>query len=129
MKKVTAIVRVGLVGEVVCSIKYAGCRCLSAMNVCGLGDLLDPKNPHISFEYEGYYSTMSQIEVLCDDEDVDRLVAIIKSIGHKDHPGDGVVYVSAVERAAKIQTGEEGNRLFGTGADVPESHGVTKDEQ
>lgn len=129
MKKVTAIVRIGLVGEVVRSIEHAGCRCLSAVNVCGLGDLLDPENPHISFEYEGYYSTLSQIEVLCEDEDVDRLIAMIKSIGHTEHRGDGVVYVSAVERAAKIQTGEKGEGLFRTKADVPESHGVTRHEQ
>lgn len=126
MKKVTAIVRIGLVGEVVRSIEHAGCRCLSAVNVCGLGDLLDPENPHISFEYEGYYSTMSKIEVLCEDEDVDLLIAMIKSIGHTEHPGDGIVYVSAVERAAKIQTGEEAKSAFRIKADVPESQGVTK---
>jgi len=112
MKKLTAIVRIGLVGEVVHSIEHAGCRCLSAVNICGLGDLVDPENPHISFEYEGHYSTMSRIEVLCADEDVDRLMSIVKSIGHTDHPGDGLVYISPVERAAKIQTGEEGERVL-----------------
>lgn len=108
MKKVTAIVRRGLVGEIIHAVESVGCRCLSAIDIDGLGELVDPEREHISFEYEGYYTKLSRIEVLCRDEDVDTLLDIIKRLGHTDHPGDGVVYVSPVERAVKIRSGEEG---------------------
>ena len=112
MTKVTGIVRIGLVGEIIHTIEEAGCRCLSVVDICGLGDLLDPERERISFEYEGYYMKMSRIEVLCRDEDVQTLVEIFKRYGHTNHPGDGVVYVSPVERAAKIRSGEEGEGVF-----------------
>jgi len=112
MKKVTAIVRMGLVGEVIRTIEHAGCRCLSVVDICGLGDLLDPENEHISFEYEGYYTKMSRIEILCRDEDVDRILKIVQSHGHTDHPGDGIVFVSPIDRAVKIRSGEEGERVL-----------------
>lgn len=112
MKKVTGIVRIGLVGEIIHMIEDAGCRCLSVVDICGLGDLLDPKRAHISFEYEGYYMKMSRIEVLCRDDDAEALMEIIKRHGHTDHPGDGIVYVSPVERAAKIRSGEEGESVL-----------------
>lgn len=108
MKKVTAIVRRSLVGEIIHAVESVGCRCLSAIDINGLGDLVDPEKEHLSFEYEGYYTKLSRLEVLCGDEDVDTLLDIIKRLGHTDHPGDGVVYVSPVERAIKINSGEEG---------------------
>jgi nitrogen regulatory protein P-II 1 len=111
MKKVTAIVRRGLVGEIIHAVERAGCRCLSAIDIDGLGEMVDPEREHISFEYEGYYTKLSRLEVLCRDEDVDTLLDIIKRLGHTDHPGDGVVYVSPVERAVKIRSGEEGEVL------------------
>lgn len=112
MKKVTAIVRRGLVGEITHAIEHAGCRCISAVDIDGLGDMVDPGKERISFEYEGLYTKMSRIEVLCRDNDVETLMEIIKSHGHTDHPGDGIVYVSAIERAAKIRSGEEGENVF-----------------
>ncbi|MBI3111180.1 MAG: P-II family nitrogen regulator [Ignavibacteriales bacterium] len=109
MKKVTAIVRRVLAREIVRAIEHAGCCCLSAVDIDGLGDMVDPEKEHISFEYEGYYTRMSRIEVLCRDEDIGSIVECIKSHGHTDHPGDGIVYVSCVERVARIQSGEEGD--------------------
>lgn len=112
MKKVTAVVRRGLVGEIIHTIEHVGCLCISAIDIDGLGDLVDPEKEHISFEYERMYSKMSRIEVLCRDSDVETLMEIIKSHGHTDHPGDGIVYVSAIERAAKIRSGEEGEQVL-----------------
>lgn len=106
MKKVTAIVRRGLVGEIIRAIEHAGCRCISAVDIDGLGDMVDPEKEHISFEYEGYCTKMSRIEVLCREGDVDQLLTIIKTLGRTDHPGDGIIYVSPVEQATKIRSGE-----------------------
>lgn len=108
MKKITAIVRLGLVGEIISSIMKTGCRCISVVDTCALGDMIDPENEHLSFRYEGGYTRMSRIEVLCREEDVDGLVAIVKAHGQTDHRGDGIVYVSSVERAVWIQEGQEG---------------------
>jgi len=112
MKKVTAIIRIDFAGEVIRAIELAGCRCIAVVDVCGLGDLFDPEKEYISFEYEGRYSKMSRIEVLCKNDDVEALMEAIKKHGHTNHTGDGVVYVSPVDRAAKIRSGEEGEQVF-----------------
>lgn len=112
MKKVTAIVRRDLVGEIIRAIKDAGCRCISAVDIDGLADLVDPEKEHISFEYEAYYMKMSRIEVLCRDDSVETVMESIKRHGRTAHAGDGFAFITAVERAAEIKSGEEGEGML-----------------
>jgi len=46
--------------------------------------------------------------VVCKDRDVGRLVDIIKETAYTGHKGDGIIFVSGVDYAVKIRTGEWG---------------------
>jgi nitrogen regulatory protein P-II 1 len=48
---------------------------------------------------------VAKIEVVCNDIDVERIVEIISSKGRTGNPGDGIIYVSDVDKVYKVNTG------------------------
>lgn len=49
-----------------------------------------------------------KIEIACLDEQVDEIVTIIKTHAHTGLRGDGKIYVSTLDEAFRIETGETG---------------------
>ena len=49
-----------------------------------------------------------KIEVVCQDDMVERIIATIKKGAHTGLRGDGKIYVSNVEMVVRIETGEHG---------------------
>jgi len=47
-----------------------------------------------------------KIEIVAKDEMVDRIVETIQKYAHTGNMGDGKIFVSSVERAVRIRTGE-----------------------
>jgi nitrogen regulatory protein P-II 1 len=55
-------------------------------------------------------SKVAKIEIICNDNDVEKIVSIISSNGRTGNPGDGIIYVSAVDKAVRVRTGKEDDR-------------------
>jgi len=53
-----------------------------------------------------------KLEIVVRDDVADRIVATIEREAHSGHPGDGKVFVSGVDEAVKIRTGERGPRAL-----------------
>jgi len=68
--------------------------------------------------YEGTYSSMCKVEILCDGTDEARLLEVLKKTGRTDHPGDGYVLAWSVDRGIRIRTGKEGLAAFGEPRDT-----------
>jgi len=49
-----------------------------------------------------------KLEVFCRDEVVDEVVTLIEEAAHTGLKGDGKIYVSEVEQAVRISTGDRG---------------------
>jgi nitrogen regulatory protein PII len=49
-----------------------------------------------------------KLEIVVDDEDVDRVIDAILSRAHTGEPGDGKIFVFDVEEAIRVRTGERG---------------------
>jgi nitrogen regulatory protein PII len=49
-----------------------------------------------------------KVEIICRDDLVDQVVTTIEKASHTGLKGDGKIYVSAVEQAVRISTGERG---------------------
>ena len=49
-----------------------------------------------------------KLEIICRDELVDQVVELIRSSAHTGLRGDGKIYISHVEDAIRISTGERG---------------------
>jgi len=54
------------------------------------------------------YLPRVRLEVACEDEMVDWVVSIIESKSHTGLRGDGKIYVSTLDQAVRISTGERG---------------------
>jgi len=52
--------------------------------------------------------TGTKLEVFCCDEAVEEVVAAIEHAAHTGLKGDGKIYISHVEQAVRISTGERG---------------------
>jgi len=112
MKEIKAYVRVAALNEVVRALEREGFRSMTIIDVSALGGLADPKESTYSLEFVEKYSKMAKIEFVCKDNDAEKAVAIIAKRGCTHQHGDGIVFVSDIERAVKIRTGEEGEDVL-----------------
>lgn len=107
MKEIKAIVRKERVQDVVGALRSAGVPRLTLCHVHSIGSGVDPEDYRMSFEEGAAYTEKTKIEVVCREHDVQRLVEVIRENARTDHRGDGVIFVSDVERTIKIRTGDE----------------------
>ena len=50
--------------------------------------------------------------MVCANEDVDEIIAIISKYGKTHELGDGIVYVTPIEKAMKVKDGEDASSGF-----------------
>jgi nitrogen regulatory protein PII len=55
---------------------------------------------------------VAKVEVVCRDEDSDRLLDALAAAARTGSRGDGSVFVAQVERAVRIRTGEGGPAIL-----------------
>lgn len=114
MKEIKAYIRVAKAEEVIHALEEAGVPGLTAIEVKAIGAAVELERAKLSIEYAEKISPITKIEVVCKDEDVVRLVDIIREKAYTGHKGDGIIFVSGVEYAVKIRSGE-----WGEGALIP----------
>jgi len=56
------------------------------------------------------YEPYTKVEIVCHDGLVDEIVSIIKKTAYTGLKGDGKIYISVVENAVRIESGEEGEK-------------------
>ncbi|MBI3752838.1 MAG: P-II family nitrogen regulator [Deltaproteobacteria bacterium] len=116
MKEIKAYIRVRKAEDVIHALEEAGVPGLTAIEVKAIGAAIEPERAKLSIEYAERISPITKLEVVCRDEDVVRLADIIRDKAYTGHKGDGIIFVSGVEYAVKIRTGE-----WGEGALIPTS--------
>lgn len=52
-------------------------------------------------------SKVAKIEIVCNDIEADQIVNIISTKGRTGNPGDGLIYVSDIEKVIRVRTGLE----------------------
>lgn len=57
-------------------------------------------------------STVAKLELVCKDDDANKVVSVIQKHGCTNQPGDGIIFVLPVERAVKIRSGREGETVL-----------------
>ncbi|MFQ5676015.1 MAG: P-II family nitrogen regulator [bacterium] len=112
MKEVKAYIRIKVVEKVVRALEEAGFRNLTIIDVSALGRLADAKESKYSIEFVERYSKIAKIELVCADKDVAQVMELIQKNGCTHQAGDGIIFVSPVERAMKIRTCEGGEAVL-----------------
>jgi len=54
-----------------------------------------------------------RLEIVCHDEEVERILQALYAAAHTGHPGDGKVFVLPVLEALRLKTGERGAAALG----------------
>jgi nitrogen regulatory protein P-II 1 len=102
MKEVKSFVHRNRVAEIVHALSTAGYRHLTVIDVRGLLRALSAREEEYSIELGERVTHEVRLEVVCNDEDVERAVQLIRLHGRTGQPIAGWVYVSPVERAVPI---------------------------
>tara|TARA_B100001989_G_scaffold244997_1_gene214331 strand:- start:482 stop:820 length:339 start_codon:yes stop_codon:yes gene_type:complete len=109
MKKVEAIIRTSKFDEVVKALQDVEVNFFSYWEVTGVG------NEKIGKVYRGISYSTSDIKrrylsIVISDSFLDVTVNAILKAGATDNVGDGKVFISTIDEAYRIRTGEKGNK-------------------
>ena len=86
---------------------------LSVSDARGFGQEQDAAHPE-HHEFMGSELTKRiRLEIICHDEEVDRVLEAMYAAGHTGHAGDGKVFVLPVLDALRLKTGERGPAALG----------------
>ncbi|WP_299928182.1 P-II family nitrogen regulator [uncultured Pelagimonas sp.] len=109
MKKIEAIIKPFKLDEVKEALQDAGIQGLSVVEVKGFGRQKGHTELYRGAEYVVDFLPKVKIEIVLDDDQVDGAVEAITSAAKTDKIGDGKIFVSPVEQAIRIRTGESGS--------------------
>ena len=108
MKKIEAIIKPFKLDEVKEALQEAGVQGLSVIEVKGFGRQKGHTELYRGAEYVVDFLPKVKIEVVLPDSQVDAAVEAIIGAARTDKIGDGKIFVSTVEQAIRIRTGESG---------------------
>ena len=107
MKLLKAFVRTTRAEAVVRALEGAGAPGITLSRVHGVGYGYDPATFTLAPRELSRTPEVVKIEVVCNDREVDRLTEVLVTAARTGGRGDGIVFVTPVERAIQIRTGEE----------------------
>jgi len=112
MKLVTAIIKPFRLDDVRNALSEAGVNGMTVTEVKGFGRQRGHTELYRGAEYVVDFLPKSKIEVAVDDDLVDRIVETIASAAKTGKVGDGKIFVTGLEQALRIRTGETGDNAL-----------------
>jgi nitrogen regulatory protein P-II 1 len=109
VKLITAVVKPFRLDEVKEALKGAGIAGITVTEVQGFGRQSGHTEVYRGTEYQIDFVPKARIELVVDDDDVDRMVEVITAAARTGKIGDGKIWVSTVESLVRIRTGELGS--------------------
>lgn len=106
MKKIEAIIRIEKINDVKRALDAAGCSSMTVTEVKGRGRQKGIMQQWRGREYCVDLLPKTKVEIVLPDEQVDKIMEIIRKAAITDNIGDGKIFVIPVERAMRIRTGE-----------------------
>ncbi|MCZ2103777.1 MAG: P-II family nitrogen regulator [Comamonadaceae bacterium] len=106
MQMLTAIIKPFKLDEVREALADCGVTGLTVTEVKGFGRQKGHTELYRGAEYVVDFLPKVKVEVVVRDEDVERCVDAIVAAARTGKIGDGKIFVSAVQRAIRIRTGE-----------------------
>ena len=108
MKKIEAIIKPFKLDEVKEALQDVGVQGLSVIEVKGFGRQKGHTELYRGAKYVVDFLPKVKLEIVVDDDLVDQAVEAIVDAAKTDKIGDGKIFVSPVEQAIRIRTGETG---------------------
>jgi nitrogen regulatory protein PII len=112
MKLVMAIIKPYKLDEVREALTSLGIQGLTVSEVKGFGRQKGQTEIYRGAEYLVSFLPKVKIEIVVDDMQVERAVEAIQKAAHTGKIGDGKIFVTGVEQAVRIRTGESGSNAL-----------------
>lgn len=109
MKKIEAFIRPHLVEEVRTALTDAGVKGLSVLEARGFGQQRGHTEFYRGAEYQVAFVNKVKIEAVVQDDQIESVVDALLQVARTGKVGDGKIFVSSVDDAVRIRTGESGN--------------------
>lgn len=115
MKEIKAYIRRCCVNKVVDELEQAGAPGITLVEIHPVGYGYEPNYCEQRFEdaFKRYnYLQIVKLEIVCSDEDFQRLAGVIERAAHTGDGCDGVIFVAEVTDAIRIRDGRRGAQIL-----------------
>jgi nitrogen regulatory protein P-II 1 len=108
MKKIEAIIKPFKLDEVKEALHEVGISGITVTEAKGFGRQKGHTELYRGAEYVVDFVPKVKVEVVVDAAEAERAVEAIRNAAHTGRIGDGKIFVSTIEEAIRIRTGETG---------------------
>ncbi len=108
MKKIEAIIKPFKLDEVKEALHDVGLQGITVIEAKGFGRQKGHTELYRGAEYVVDFLPKVKIEVIIDDPQVEQAVEAIQTAAQTGRIGDGKIFISTVDEAIRIRTGERG---------------------
>ncbi|MEQ8248523.1 MAG: P-II family nitrogen regulator [Alphaproteobacteria bacterium] len=112
MKKIEAIIKPFKLDEVKDALHEVGLQGITVTEAKGFGRQKGHTELYRGAEYVVDFLPKVKIEIVLEDNLVERAIEAITQAARTGRIGDGKIFVSTVEQAIRIRTGETGNEAI-----------------
>jgi len=112
MKQIVAIIKPFKLDDVRESLSEVGVAGMTVCEVKGFGRQKGHTELYRGAEYVVDFVPKMKIEMVVDDDAVDRAIEAINNAARTGKIGDGKIFVTSVEQAVRIRTGETGSEAL-----------------
>ena len=109
MKKIEAIIKPFKLEEVKEALAEVGVQGMTVTEVKGFGRQKGHTEIYRGSEYTVDFLPKVKIEIVVDDAQAENVAAVIVKSANTGKIGDGKVFISTIEQAIRIRTGETGS--------------------
>ena len=109
MKMVTAIIKPFKLDEIKEALQEVGLQGITIVEAKGFGRQKGHTELYRGAEYVVDFLPKVKIEIVMDDQLVERAIEAIQKAAETGRIGDGKIFISSVEEVVRIRTGERGS--------------------
>ncbi len=112
MKKIEAIIKPFKLDDVKDALHEVGLQGITVVEAKGFGRQKGHTELYRGAEYVVDFLPKVKIEVVIEDNMVERVVEAIQTAAHTGRIGDGKIFILPVEDAIRVRTGERGTEAI-----------------
>ena len=109
MKKIEAIIKPFKLSDVKEALHEIDLSGMTIIDVKGFGRQRGHEGIDGHDDYSDEFLAKIKIEIIVEDDIADKTVELIKSAAYSGKIGDGKIFISNIEDAIRIRTGEKGS--------------------
>jgi nitrogen regulatory protein P-II 1 len=112
MKKIEAIIKPFKLDEVKEALHEVGLKGITVLEAKGFGRQKGHTELYRGAEYVVDFLPKVKIEVVLEDDQLDRAIEAIQQAAQTGRIGDGKIFISTIDDAIRIRTGERGDEAI-----------------